>query len=77
MPDCDAVRENMPMLLTESLDPARRELTHQHIETCPLCVAEWMAYQETWQILDTLRLRLRVGGGCWRLWRGTRRASGA
>jgi hypothetical protein len=44
----------MPMLLTESLDPARRELTHQHIETCPMCVAEWSAYKETWQILDTL-----------------------
>jgi anti-sigma factor RsiW len=48
------MRENMPFLLTESLDPAQRELTHQHIETCPLCVAEWSAYKETWQILDTL-----------------------
>jgi anti-sigma factor RsiW len=48
------MRENMPLLLTESLDPARRELTHQHIETCPMCVAEWSAYKETWQILDTL-----------------------
>ena len=41
MPDCDSMRENMPLLLTESLDPATRELTHQHIETCPMCVAEW------------------------------------
>jgi hypothetical protein len=48
------MRENMPLLLTESLDPARRELTHQHIETCPMCLAEWSAYKETWQILDTL-----------------------
>ncbi|MBV8544359.1 MAG: HEAT repeat domain-containing protein [Acidobacteria bacterium] len=48
------MRENMPLLLTESLDPARRELTHQHIETCPMCVAEWSAYKETWSILDTL-----------------------
>jgi anti-sigma factor RsiW len=54
MPDCDAVRETMPLLLTESLDPARREVAHQHIETCPICVAEWSAYQETWQILETL-----------------------
>ncbi|HEV7572517.1 MAG TPA: HEAT repeat domain-containing protein [Thermoanaerobaculia bacterium] len=54
MPDCDSMRENMPLLLTESLDPARRELTHQHIETCPMCVAEWSAYKETWSILDTL-----------------------
>jgi hypothetical protein len=48
------MRENMPLLLTESLDPARRELTHQHIETCPMCIAEWSAYKETWSILDTL-----------------------
>jgi hypothetical protein len=48
------MRENMPLLLTESLDPAQRELTHQHIETCPLCIAEWSAYKETWSILDTL-----------------------
>jgi anti-sigma factor RsiW len=48
------MRENMPLLLTESLDPARRELTHQHIETCPMCVAEWSAFKETWSILDTL-----------------------
>jgi len=48
------MRENMPLLLTESLDPARRELTHQHIETCPMCIAEWSAYKETWTILDTL-----------------------
>jgi anti-sigma factor RsiW len=48
------MRENMPLLLTESLDPATRELTHQHIETCPMCVAEWSAYKETWSILDTL-----------------------
>src|SRR5260370_29858889 len=54
MSDCDAMRENMQLLLTESLDPVRRELTHQHIETCPICVAEWSAYKETWRILDTL-----------------------
>jgi hypothetical protein len=48
------MRENMPLLLTESLDPVERELTHQHIETCPMCVAEWSAYKETWTILDTL-----------------------
>ena len=54
MPDCDAMRENMPLLLTESLDPVRRELTHQHIESCPICVAEWSAYKETWQTLEAL-----------------------
>jgi hypothetical protein len=46
----------MPLLLTESLDPARRELTHQHIESCPVCGDEWAAYQETWNILDELPL---------------------
>src|SRR4051794_11815730 len=54
MPDCHSMRENMPLLLTESLDPVERELTHQHIETCSMCVAEWSAYKETWSILDTL-----------------------
>jgi anti-sigma factor RsiW len=48
------MRENLPLLLTESLDPAQRELTHQHIESCPICAAEWMAYKETWQVLETL-----------------------
>jgi hypothetical protein len=48
------MRENMPLLLTESLDPVQRELTHQHIETCPICVAEWSAYKETWQTLEAL-----------------------
>jgi hypothetical protein len=54
MPDCNAMRENMPLLLTESLDPVQRELTHQHIETCPICGAEWSAYKETWQTLEAL-----------------------
>ena len=44
----------MPLLLTESLDPVRREHTHQHIEQCSLCSDEWAAYQETWRVLDTL-----------------------
>src|SRR5438270_58193 len=48
------MRENMPLLLTESLDPVQRELTHQHIETCPLCIAEWSAYKQTWSTLDML-----------------------
>ena len=54
MPDCDVMRENLPLLLTESLDPPHRELTHQHIESCPICASEWLAYQETWQVLETL-----------------------
>jgi HEAT repeats len=44
----------MPLLLTESLDPAQRELTHQHIERCLGCGDEWNAYRETWRIMDDL-----------------------
>jgi HEAT repeats len=54
MSECDFMRESMPMLLTESLDPVRREHTHQHIEHCTVCSDEWAAYQETWRILDEL-----------------------
>lgn len=54
MSDCGALRENLPLLLTESLDPARRELTHQHIETCDTCSAEWAAYRDTWAVMEDL-----------------------
>src|SRR5437763_4136468 len=54
MSECDFMRESMPLLLTESLDPVRREHTHQHIENCSLCSDEWAAYQETWRTLDLL-----------------------
>ncbi len=54
MSDCDAVRDGMPLLLTESLDPAQRELTHQHIEQCPACTNEWVGYQNTWKLLEEL-----------------------
>jgi len=54
MSDCDVMRESMPLLLTESLDPARRELTHEHIERCATCGAEWAGYRETWQSLGDL-----------------------
>ena len=54
MSECSALRESMPLLLTESLDPARREMTHQHIESCDECSAEWAAYRETWRVMDDL-----------------------
>src|SRR5450631_3560261 len=54
MSQCDVMRETMPLLLTESLDPAERELTHRHIETCANCAGEWSATKETWQVLETL-----------------------
>jgi hypothetical protein len=44
----------MPLLLTESLDPARRELTHQHIETCEACGSEWAAYRDAWRMMEDL-----------------------
>jgi hypothetical protein len=48
------MRESMPLLLTESLDPVRRELTHQHIETCEVCADEWLSTKETWAMLADL-----------------------
>jgi hypothetical protein len=54
MSECSAVTERMPLLLTESLDAARRETTHQHIESCDLCGAEWSAYKETWFVMGDL-----------------------
>lgn len=54
MSECSAMRESMPLLLTESLDPVRRETTHQHIESCALCGHEWAAYKETWTMMADL-----------------------
>jgi hypothetical protein len=54
MSECDLVAENMPLLLTESLDRNRRELSHQHIESCATCSEEWAAYKETWSVLGDL-----------------------
>lgn len=54
MSECDFMRESMPLLLTESLDPVRREDTHQHIEHCTMCSDDWAAYQETWRVLEGL-----------------------
>ncbi|HEV2719755.1 MAG TPA: HEAT repeat domain-containing protein [Thermoanaerobaculia bacterium] len=54
MSDCYLMRESMPMLLTESLDPVRRENAHQHIEQCAACSEEWAGYRETWNLLETL-----------------------
>lgn len=54
MSECSAVTESMPLLLTESLDPVRRETTHQHIESCALCSDEWSAYKETWSVMGDL-----------------------
>lgn len=54
MAECSAVNESMPLLLTESLDAARREATHQHIESCALCSRTWGAYRETWSVMGDL-----------------------
>lgn len=54
MAECSALRESMPMLLTESFDPAGRELAHQHIESCAACAGEWLALKETWALMDEL-----------------------
>jgi hypothetical protein len=54
MAECSAVNESMPLLLTESLDAARREAAHQHIESCAVCGEEWSAYRETWAVMADL-----------------------
>lgn len=54
MSECDFMREGMPLLLTESLDPARRELTHQHIERCAGCSDAWSGYREAWRVMGDL-----------------------
>lgn len=54
MSECSALMETMPLLLTESLDPVQRERTHQHIESCAECTAEWNAYRETWRVMEDL-----------------------
>lgn len=54
MSECSAVNESMPLLLTESLDAQRRELAHQHIESCAVCGEEWSAFKETWATLGDL-----------------------
>ena len=51
MSECDVMKETMPLLLTESLDPVRREQAHQHIERCALCTDEWTNYREAWRIM--------------------------
>jgi hypothetical protein len=54
MAECSAVNESMPLLLTESLDAARREAAHQHIESCAVCGEEWSAFKETWAVMGDL-----------------------
>lgn len=54
MSECSAMRESMPLLLTESLDAASREATHVHIESCAVCADEWAAMKETWNLLEEL-----------------------
>src|SRR5581483_11015991 len=54
MSECDFVRDGMPALLVESLEPEQRERTHQHIESCSACGRQWAAYRETWDVLGEL-----------------------
>ncbi|HEY0141905.1 MAG TPA: HEAT repeat domain-containing protein [Thermoanaerobaculia bacterium] len=54
MAECGAMKENMPLLLTESLTSAQREQTHQHIESCVACTAEWLGMREAWRMMEDL-----------------------
>lgn len=54
MPECSAVKESMPLLLTESLDATRREQAHEHIESCAICANAWSDTKETWLLMGEL-----------------------
>ena len=54
MSECHSMIENMPLLLAEELDPVQRELSHQHIENCPVCGEEWAAFKATWDMMGNL-----------------------
>lgn len=54
MDQCSIVRERMPELLTEALDARDRESSHQHIEQCPVCAAEWLRTKDVWSQLSEL-----------------------
>jgi hypothetical protein len=54
MAECSAMRESFPLLLTESLDAQSRETTHQHIEGCAECAAEWQGMKEAWRMMGEL-----------------------
>lgn len=54
MAECHSLSEQLPLLLTESLDPIQREAAHRHIEACEACAAEWREYKETWTMLGEL-----------------------
>lgn len=55
MVDCNAVRESIPDLLTETLRGAEREDAHRHIEQCEHCRAEWAEYRGAWSAMGALR----------------------
>jgi hypothetical protein len=54
MSECLAIKESMPLLLTESLDQASREAAYRHIEGCAACGDEWTSMKETWRALAEL-----------------------
>jgi hypothetical protein len=54
MVDCNAVRDSVPDLLTETLGGSLREEAHRHIEECENCRAEWARSREAWAALGAL-----------------------
>ena len=51
MSDCTLIREQMPLLVTESLAAGERETAHRLIESCASCEWEWTLARETWKLL--------------------------
>lgn len=51
MSECDVVRERMPQLLVEAVEPMLREVSHQHVESCEGCGREWESMRAAWLAL--------------------------
>lgn len=54
MSECSVIREQLPLLLVEALEPSAREEAHHHIEECAACGREWRDTRETWLQLAAL-----------------------
>lgn len=51
MSECIVTREQMPLLLTETLIGEEREQAFLHIESCARCERDWKGMRETWSLL--------------------------
>jgi hypothetical protein len=52
MSECGVVRNDIPLLLTESLEAEARESAHAHIERCGGCEQEWLSARSVWMTMS-------------------------